>query len=349
MPTPTSPSLKEHAAAFVKTTAWGTALPVGAGKGLSIINDGGLQLRRAYQPLEELDAPVHKGGDLDVNDPVDFSPTFNARYIPAGMGALIASHFGADVVTTPGGTLPRLHTLSWADNLRGIHGCFCVERPGKVYEVPSVKVMGLDFTLQAGRLVGTASLRGDDVKDDSAVNSATQMDAVTASPFGERLRWKEGALRMNAEGGATLVGTTPLQLNALDISFKRAFDSEHALGALPLIEPEENGIEEISVRIGFPRMNAENAAFFAAAFKAEAYQKLMISFIGAQIETTYYYEWNFMFPSMKVVEFIPGPQGGVVPASMLLRARQTGTNPTGMAQARPYMTIQEVLTTSYLA
>lgn len=351
MATPLSPSLKEHAAAWKKSTTWGTAVAVGAGSGLLITNDGGLQLRRAYQPLEELDAPVHRGGDLDVNDPVDFSPTFNVRYDPGAAGTLIASFFGTDVVTTPGGTTPRLHTLTWADNLRGIHGTFCVERPGKVYEVPSVKVMGLDFTLQNGRLVATAKLRGDDVKDDSSINGATQMDAVTATtPFGDRLRWAEGAVRMNAEAGPTLIGTTPLVVNSLDISLNRSFDAEHALGALSLIEPEENGIEEVTIRLGFPRFDATNAAYFAV-FKAEAYQKMMITFKNpVAIETTYYPEWNFYFPSLKVIEFIPGPQAGVVPASMTLRGRMTASAPAGMTGfTRPGLTIQNTVTTSYLA
>lgn len=352
MATPTSPSLKEHAAAFKKATTWGTEVAVAAGNGLVIMNDGGVQLRRTYQPLQEIDAPVHRGGDLDVNDPVDFQPTFNCRYDPGALGTMLAAVFGTDAVTTPGGTSPRLHTMTWADNVRGIFGSFCVERPGKIYSVPSVKVMGVAFALQNGRLVGTLKCRGNNVIDDSAVNSATQMDAVTATaPFGDRLRWAEGAVRMNAEGGATLVGTTPLAaINSLEFEFNRNFDAEHGLGDVNLIEPEESDIDDIFVRIGFSRFNAENAAFFST-FKTEAYQKMMITFKNpTAIETTYFPEYNFYFPSLKVVEFIPGPQSGVVPASMTLRARMASAAPTGMTGfTRPGLTIQNTITTGYLA
>jgi len=345
---PTTPEKRLLAAGAKKATTWGTAVALGAGDGILIDSDGGLARKQDYLAAKEADTPFVKEGDLGPVKEVDFSPTFFMRYDPGRLGTLIALLFGtAGTPTQQGATTAWKHVFQWADSVYGKFATFAVERPGKIWEVASAKVHGFELVVAAGLVKGTLNLRGNTVIDDSAVNTATQMDALTYVDRENRIRFTQGQVKMNAQTGEDVTGETALQINSLSISYKRSVDAVVPGGETKIIEPVENDHPIVQVKLGFPRMNSVNAAFFST-FSAETEQKMLIKFTGALIATSYYYDLALYFPRLRIIE--PDfPWDEVVPGSITLQAEEASTNPTGMSYARPYAELINKQTTDYLA
>jgi hypothetical protein len=270
------------------------------------------------------------------------------RYDPGQLGTMLALLFGtAGTPSTLGGTTARKHTLQWADSVYGKFGTFAVERPGKIHEVASAKVMGLDIANSDGIMKGTFHLRGNTLIDTSGVNTLTQMDAITYQDRGNRIKFTEESVKMNAQTGGDVASETALECNDIAVSYKRSFDSPHVKGSASIIEPVENDHAVIQVKLKFPRMNATNAAFFAT-FIAETEQKMLIAGTSVvEAGTAYVYSMKLFFPRLRITE-IDYPFDSVVPASMTLVAEEAASNPTEMSYARPYIEIVNKQTTDYL-
>ncbi|HDR67993.1 MAG TPA: hypothetical protein ENN61_02960, partial [Bacteroidaceae bacterium] len=279
------------AAGAVKAAEWGTALPVGAGAGVLIEDDGGLggARKQAYLPAKEADTPLVMEGDLGPIDPVEFSPAFTMRYDPGALGTLIALLFGtAGAPAQQGSTAAYKHTLQWADAISGLFATFVVERPGKIWEVASAKVQGLELSIGDGLLKGAINLKGNTIIDNSAVNTSTQVDALTYKDRGNRIKFTQGAIKMNAQTGGDVASETALEVNEISVSYQRPTDGLHAAGAATIIEPNENDQGNITIKLGFPRMNTVNANFLAS-FIDRTEQKVLVTFEGAVIADPYKY------------------------------------------------------------
>jgi len=348
MATPTQPERRLLAAGFRKGSAWGTAVALGAAYGVLVESDGGLGRKQAYLPAKEADTPFVMEGDLGPIQAVDFSPPFAMRYDPGMIGTMIALLFGtAGTPAQQAATTAYKHTLQMADSVYGKFGTFAVERPAKIHEVASVKVMGLDIAMANGIIKGTLKCRGNTLIDTSAVNTLTQMDAITYQDRGNRVKFTEAAVKMNAQSGGAVTGETALELNNLAISINRKFDAPNVGGSASIIEPVENDHPEITVKLDFPRMDATSAALLATLI-AETEQKMLIAFTSAnEAGTGYVYSFNLSFPSLRIVDVVY-PLNEVVPSSMTLQAEDAASNPTGMSYARVYAEIINKQTTDYL-
>lgn len=350
MATPTIADPRLLAAGAAKASEWGTAVALGANMGILIENDGGLSRSQPYVPDKAIDTPFVKEGDLGPIDPVDFSPAFTMRYDPGKLGTLIALLFGtAGAPTLVSTTLAYKHVLQWKDSIDGLFTTFAIEKPGKIYEVASAKSYALALSIADGLLKGSISLRGNTLIDDSAVNTATQMDALTYVDRENRVKFIQGSVKMNDESGGDVATEDALQISGLSLNFGRTLDSEHKAGEAKIIEPLETDTPVITIELSFPRMDSVNAPFFGK-FTAETEQKMLIKFTGALIEETYYYDLAFYFPRLRVLNVgNPVAIGSVVPSSITLQAEEAASNPTGMDYARPYVEIINKQTTDYLA
>lgn len=348
MATPTTPEERLYATAAIKGAAWGTALAVGAGKGLLLTSDGNPMAKQPYKRAEEADTPFIQTGDLGDIDPVDFSPAFFMRYDPGAGGMLESLLFGtAGTPTLVGATLAYKHVFQWADSVYGKFAIYATEMPGKIYEVASAKVMGLTLNVADGFLMGSLKLRGNTVIDTSAVNTATQMDAITYVNRFNRIKFRQGSVKMNAQSGGDVASATVLELSGLTIVYDRKFDTKHVAGSSTIIEPNEEGYPEIKIKLSMPRFNSVNAAFLAT-LKAETPQKMLIKFTGALIETGFYYDRALYFPRVVITNF-ESKKDKIVTLDIDLDAEQAATAPTGMIYVRPYEELVNLQTTDYQA
>lgn len=349
MATPTSPERRLHARGSKKGATWGTAVALGAGNGVLLNAGSGLHPPKApYVPALESDTPFVKEGDLGNYDPVDITLPFDARYDPGQLGTLFSQLFGiAGAPTQQGATTAYKHVLQWDDEISGKFSTWVEERAGKIFEVASAKPMTLEFSVADALLKGALTLRGNTVIQDSGVNTATQIDALTYKDIEHRIRMRHGTVKMNAESGGDVASESALQVNDLTVSFARSLDGEHIVGDEKIIEPLEDAHPVVTVTINFPRMNTVNDAYFAS-YVGETEQKMLIKFEGVIIESTYKYTLALFFPRLRFLspEY---PDDEITKGSFSFQAEQASTNPTGMDHARPYIEMINTRTTDYLA
>ncbi len=349
MATPTVPQKRLLAYGAKKAATWGTAVALGALDGMLVQNIGSPKPSRPYLPAEEADTPFVKDGVLGPIDPVNINIAFDMRYDPTALGTLIALLFGtAGAPAQQGATAAYLHTFQWADNIKGKFAVVAGERANKIFEIASAKPTSLVFTISNGLLQGSLTLLGGKIIDDSSVNTATQMDALTYDDRYNRATFETATVKMNAESGGDVTSESALEINSLDVSYERPLDSEHIAGQGYVIEPQQNGANVLTVKMGFPRMSTVNDDFFQN-FNDETEQKLLIQFTGALIETTYYYDMKQYFPRMRIVEVNYPDDSEIIPADITLQAEEAASNPTGMGHTRPYIELINKKTTDYLA
>lgn len=347
----TTPSIaqKRLLAAGAKKSAqsWGTAEALGAGYGLDIDTDGGLIRSQSYFPSMGADQPFTKEGDLGQVDPVDFSPEFDLRYDPGAIGILIAQLFGTAGSPDNKGAGAYRHTFQWNDENYGEFSTFAIERVSKIFEVQSAKPYMLDLSVADGFMRGVLGLRGNSLTDNSSVNTATQMDALTYKDRGNRCKFSQAVIKMNDQSGGTIQSETALQVSDMSIHYERPHDGLHAAGSASIIEPAENGAPIVTVDLTFPRMNAVNNIYFTTDFIAEVEKKMEIRITGALIGATYYYYYYLLFPRLRIVE-CDYTFDEIVPAHIKLQAEEPASNPTGMSYARPHVYLENNRSTDYL-
>lgn len=347
MATPTVPEKRLMAAAIKKGSAWGTAVALGATFGALLESDGGLKRSAPYLGAMEADTPFVMEGDLGPVDPVTFSPSFSMRYDPGGLGIAMASFFGtAGNPANPIGGVYQ-HTIRWADEIYGNFVTFGVERVGKIFEVPSAKPVSLDLTVGGGLIKGSMGFIGDLVKDNSSINTLTQMDAITYADRGNRIKFAGTTVKMNDQTGGAVASETALEVSDLSVHFERPHDNPHKAGSVSIIEPAENGHPIITVELNFPRMNAVNAAYFTTDFIGEVEKKMEIKFQGGTLSGAYTYYWDILFPRLRVIE-VDYSWDEVIPSRIKLQAEEAAAAPTGLLYTRPYMFIENARSTDYL-
>jgi len=355
MATPTSPQTRLHARGFVKSAqTWGTAEALGATDEVKLNGNSGLQ-PPTYPIIgtNESNLPFIKDADFGNQDPVEIAAPIDWRYEMGAAGRILAMIFGtagapADL------TGAYKHTFQWKTDIAALFGTWAEERAAKIFESASVKPYKAEFSFTDALLKAVLSMRGDSCINTSAVNTATQMDALTcpAEPFlSTRIRFKQGSVKMNAQAGADVASETALQINDFTISYERPIEGGiHAVGSEKIIEPFEegqSGHDLVSIKLNFPRSNTVNQAFFAT-FLAETEQKMLIKFTGALITGALYYDMAFFFPRLRIKN-VTYDDEGIEVASMELIAEEAAAAPTGMDYALPYMEIVNLATTDYLA
>ncbi len=351
MTTPTTAQKRFLAAgAKIGSSTWGTAEALGAGFGALIDGDGGLMRSQPYNPANEADTPFVKEGDLGPIDPVDFAPEFFQRYDPGALGILLAQLFGT--AGSPGAVgAGYAHVLKWKEYIAGQYSTFAIERPSKIFEVPSVKPYTFDLSIADGFVRGSIGLRGNTVINTGQENEATEMDALTYADRGNRLKFSEMTVYLVDQSlAADPDTTTAIQLSDISMHFERPMDGLHAAGSPSIIEPNQNGQPIITITMTFPRMNAVNNAYFAD-FIAETEKKAYIWFAGAYINgvSGQKFEFQFYFPRLRIIPPVDYPFDEIVPGTITLQAEEAASNPDGFGNAIPYLRIANARSTDYLA
>jgi hypothetical protein len=345
--TPTQPERRLLAVGAKKGTTWGTAVALGALNGIRLNALSGFNVAKEYDPANEADTPFVRTGNLTLVKPVDFTIGFDQRYDPGILGTLMALLFGT--AGTPANlTGAYKHTLQWGDSQYGLFATVAAEFPAMIFEVASAKIMEFSLKVNKGLLSGEIKGRGNTLINTSAVNTLTQMDALTYADSDNRVLFSQGSVKMNAQSGADVAAATALQVSSIEVTYKRvAHDSAYAAGAGTIIEPVEGGHPEVRIKLGFPRMDSVNNANLAT-FIAETTQKALIKFTGALITGVLYYDLALYFPRLRMAH----PEYGwseIINSGLELVAEAAAAAPTGMTYLRPYVELVNLQTVDYLA
>jgi len=353
MATPTGPERRFLAAGARKATAWRTAVALGATYGLNCKTISGFNPSRDTLVAAEIDNPLPFSGQLDVYKPVDFTIGTDMLYSPGQLGMLIAQFFGTAGAPAVTDTTAQTHTFQWADSNWNKFATVAVELPGIIWECPSAK--GMEWSLKAsegGFVQSEMKLRGNLVKDDSAVNTLTQMDALTYDDRGAmgRVMFGDMSVYMNGQVVATdVLATTKLEASGVEVTYKRTgYDGVVAAGLLDIQEQAEGGYPDIRVKLSFAHMDAVNKLYLAVAI-SEVTQKIGIRFLGKVLagSATVYHAMTLYFPRMRML----CPEASfddIVKLGVELIAEEASAAPTGMSYVRPYMTLINKRTTDYL-
>ncbi len=240
------------------------------------------------------------------------------------------------------------HVMDWAD-YADYFFTFAAERPGTIVEVPSAVPMKYGIKVTGGYLKGSIGLRGDTVKHDSAINTATEMDAVTYQDRGHRIKLGDGVLRINAQSGDALAVGDVLEISDLDFSYERSKDEVHGAGSDSIILPREKDFK-MTVKVTLPRTSAANLAYMAT-FQAMTAQKMDIIFTSKALAAAgVYYSKAYKFPRLKLSGPPAAALNDVMSTVLTFEAEEAASAPTGMTgHVRPYIESINLQSTGYLA
>lgn len=349
MATPTYPSKRYFAAGTKRGTVWGTAVALGALDGILMMGDSGLALNQKYEQYPAIDQIMAMDGMLGINEAPEFTPALNLQYEMGAWGRWLAALFGTAGAPTIQGAGPAYkHVFQWADSVTHFF-TYAEERPGKIWEVASAMPYKLNLKLSGAQIAAGLTLRGNTVIDDSAVNAATEMDALTYSSRAGFVHFTHGSFLLNTQAGGALSSPTDLiEVSDFEVNLERSIDNVHVAGAVNIIEPKEGEFPKASLKITIPRASSTNLTYFTT-FKALTPMKGLLSFVGPLIASTYYYTFSLFMPRLRFVGPPDAKLDGIIKNELLFEMEQAASAPTGMTYARPYLEITNIQTTDYLA
>jgi hypothetical protein len=351
MATPTGPERRFLAAGAKKAATWRTEVALGAGFGLNCKSISGFNPSRDLLVAQEVDSPLPFSGALNIYKPQDFTITSDMLYSPGSLGTLIAQLFGTAGVPGTVDTSARAHTFQWADSNSGKFSSVCVEMPGIIFSCPSAKPIEWSLKSSAGGFVQSElKCRGNKVIDSSAVNTLTQMDALTYDERTNHIKYEVQNVKMNAESAGAVTGATALTVTGVEVDYKRTgHDGVAVSGYSDIQEPAEGGYPDIRIKLKFPQMDANNKVMLATAI-AETTQKVLIAYTHTVLAgaSTEYYSMKLYFPRLRML----CPEASwdeIVSYGIELIAEEAAAAPTGMTYTRPYVVLTNKRTTDYLA
>lgn len=350
MATPTGPERRFLAAGARKAATWRTALALGAGYGLNCKAISGFNPSRDLLVAQEVDSPMPFSGALNIYKPQDFTITSDMLYSPGSLGTMIAQLFGTAGAPSTVDTSAKVHTFQWANAGAGF-STVAVEMPGIIFECASAKPIEWSLKSAAqGFVQSELKARGNKIIDSSAVNTFTQMDALTYDERINHIKYEVQNVKMNAESAGAVTGATALEVTSVEVSYKRTgHDGIAVSGYSDIMEPAEGGYPDIRIKLKFPHMDAVSKLFLATSI-AETTQKMLIAYTSTVLAgaSTEYYSMKLYFPRLRML----CPEASweeIVNLGLELVAEEAAAAPTGMTYTRPYVVLTNKRTTDYLA
>ena len=229
--------------------------------------------------------------------------------------------------TGVGGGLNYLHSFVLANSAVGLFGTYATEKFTAIHTVPTFKVLKGTFSLSGGLIKAAFNLRGIKVVDDSALPAAFTSTTILGNTHA-RAKFTQAVFHLNAQTGNDFVDGDIVRPKSFTLEIERKMDSEHVAGVQTIVEPVENDKPSIKLTMDFSRMDATNAAYFAA-WIAAAEKKMDIVITGPAIEGAFNYYLKFQFPRL-IIEDVEYADSKIIPAKIVLRALVPDSGPLGM-------------------
>ena len=294
----------EKQAALKKAAAWGTALAAGAGDDIFVM-PGSLRKEDIVEPDESLGighskygdrGPIKVEGDVPMYARYDGNDLFEALY----MGSA-----GAPVQQAA--TSAYAYTYTWLDIVDGLFGTYVVDMVNYIEEYSSLKVIGLTFKGEIGKPCEYVfQCIAINKVTDSVINTTTTFNNVTFVETKNRVLFSHMVCRMNAQEGAALASPTDvIYPNSFEMAAIRKlvgqptgeFKTANDVVQDVVDEPQNDGMPEITLKLGFARHSAPT--YFEDRGN-DKHKKIDMTFTGSQIESPYNRQKKFEFPNLQM-------------------------------------------------
>lgn len=319
-------------------SVWGTAVAVGSGYGLEVINldmgDAGTDL------IEDMQITGRTTQREGLAGNKLFKPKFSTGLRYEGNGKDIAQVFGTAGVPSTVDTSGKKHVFKIKDNIDGIFNTLAYEyvKDTFVAELASVKWTKLTIKGEQGqKIILEVEGIGFDWTNASVTNDTTTIDTITLPSGREFALFSQLVMLMNANsGGGLAAGTDDVYISAFEITIERALEPRVSTRfGNRTDEPIDNGFLKVSGSFTVPAIQNDtvggNTALDvvqAAATRQKA--KFLITSPNLAGASTAYYQHVLWLPNLQLGKGrpgIPGPQG---PTRVFpFEAHHVATVPTG--------------------
>lgn len=277
----------ETAAAFVQGTTWGTAVAVGAGRGIYLTSEGVAGGRVALPRLPVGSVwrePVDRGAQEHRGD-INFDLFYGGN-----CGELLAYLFGtsgAPTQTPPSTGTSYLHACTLADSIAKF-ATLCIGKIGgaKWHEFPSFKASRLLLRGSGnGRVTGTIDVLPSHLDEDSSTNATTQTDAVTVPALQGAARFKHSLFRINGQADGALDSGDVKGIAGFELELSRPLAVDHLADGNDFIaepfEDEQQG--EMMVRLAVD-LRSFDTAEWRTAYEAGTEYKWDLQILGTGLD-----------------------------------------------------------------
>ena len=335
-----------QAAAFKKASTWGTAVAVGASAGLNFKDISGIDSTVELNEIKEVDMTYKSEAYLGVHRLLDISIVTDMLFSPGALGTMIAMVFGT--AGAPAGTgTDKTHTIKIAQ-APSLFGTLALGMPGVIWEVPSVVPYAWTLrTAAEGIMESEIKAYGNRLVAPATVNNETSMGAITYDDVGNRLLFQNGKFYLNDQSGADFKAGDVLDINSFEFTISRPHEGIIPLGSQASLQPVQNDVVDVSVKIGFPRYNSSQDTLMAAMI-GETLKKAKLEVTGAEITTGKPYKLTLYFPSLRVKPF-GAKYEDIIKTEVEFLSLKASVAPTGMTETTPYLVLVNMRTTDYLA
>ncbi len=316
------------------STSAAVATAVGAGDGHYLRDDVDIQLKKNYVYEDSPNQAFIGAVQVSTHEAIAAQLPMWLHYNDVFQNVLWALALGT------GGTAPVAigtstaynNTFEPATTRTTLYATILRDKVQDISEVPGAVFTGVELRVaDNGRMEVDWAFTGDTEKIDSAINTATQVSALTFPTKGLRAFWKDAVVRINSQSGGALGPSDAVKVTGMKLKFSQPVDVKYVGGQATIIQPLDNGFPDISLELTFARYDATSKAFFNAHRDGSVY-KADIILTGPQIgTTTTSYGLKLEFPNLSVPAYtapLPGTQQGE--PTIMLSAMATTTAPTGM-------------------
>lgn len=278
----------------------------------------------------------------------DFSiDSLNCRYDGAWL-LLLALWFGSasvaavenDAMTEIGG----LHTFNIATNLDGIHGTIVADWVNAILELDIFKVSQIVLSAESGgRLDLSISGMGRRWRNDSTVNTSTEIATVTLEGPRENIMFDSLVARINAQSGDALASADEICINSFTLTLDRQLDGPVTTCDPPyrdeVVGPAPGWVGTIAFDI--PRWQNTD---LQDAHVAGTVQKMDLRFTGSTLpdgdgDGTDDKEFNIDLPALTITGYEFSEQG-TIGESITAELGRAGSTPSGMNDVNPEIRVQ---------
>ncbi len=315
------------------STAWGTATALGAGDGVWVTDD--IKDSLSMQVDEDDSAGQDFIGSMQVanhNVPKIEIPTL-LHYNDSFQNVLwaLACGTGGTAPAAIGTTTAYTNTFEPATNKTGLFATIVRDKVTFISEIPSAKCTGFELSFgDNGRGMVTFMFTGAKTNIDSAINTSTQISALTFPTQGMRAFFKQLVFRLNAYSGGALSASEAFDITDLKLKYEQPLDELYKAGADYVIEPEDNDYPDISLDITFARLTSATDDFIGY-HRDNTSLKADMTITGPTLAGSNY-KLLFQFPNLIVstapVEFKSGAEN--VQPAVTMKAYKAASAPTGM-------------------
>jgi hypothetical protein len=324
------PEKRETIAAYKKTILWGTEATLNeAERELLITNPVDCISKTVeFTDIEESGTVFHEESEPGKIK-CDLSPSVYLRYNDAVVHTMLAQIIGSQTTPATVSTLAYTSDYIPSDNIEGRFGSFAVDKVTKVHTVPSVKWNGFTLSAKPGIPV-EAQFKG--IGKDELINSTvnTTLSSVTSTDKANRMQLKDAVIRVNDQTGATLGEADKITVTSFTFEFTRPQTTDYENdGSNTISEPLGDGYPTAKVSLDFRKYGTTEAQYYSD-WVAGTTKKMDVLFEGSTIEGSEKYEFQLLFPRLKIKEVKSSGSNNIV-TSVSMDCEAPVTAPSGMS------------------